>query len=670
MKRILLYTLAILFASLQTFAQTYTYDNLNRLTKVVYDNGTTVSYTYDELGNRTSKEVTGATAPKKAYAWLSSDGKTLTFCYDDSMMSKEGIIYNLNEDNQWPEYNAEYITKVVFDSSFADVRPTTTFMWFSGMKNLTTIENMQYLNTSDVTNMGFMFYECSSLKSVDVSHFDTSNVTNMDYMFATCSELTEIDVSHFDTSNTTSMISMFSDCYELVNLDLSHFDTSNVTNMFYMFYECSGLRSLDVSNFDTSNVSDMYKMFYGLKISSLDVSNFDISKCEDTRYMFSRCTKLESLCISSSMENLSETACEDVGWWKPCTLIAPEDFDFGVDVSGDSFTWKSGTFKLGNPMGAYAWLSSDGKTLTFCYDNIREERVGETYDLRDQEYWSPDWFAGFDTPSTINKVAFEPSFAKARPQYTCYWFAKMEELTDIIGLQNLNTSEVKSMYNMFNGCIGLTSLDLSHFNTSMVTNMGQMFDECKGLNTLDLSHFDTSNVTSMVFMFSDCSSLESVNLSSFNTSNVIQTHYMFRGCTSLKNIDIGHFDMSNVTSTTGMFYNCSDLQTLRIPSHMEDIDNSACAGVGTMNTPCTLITPRGFDFGVDTSGSYFVWKGGFFKLPDIPTDIGTMSEIPSSEEFDVYSLDGALLYRNITQEQLKLLPKGVYIRNGQKVVVK
>lgn len=63
MKRIrLLYTLAFLLTTLQTFAQTYTYDNLNRLTKVVYGNGVTVTYGYDVMGNRTSKTVTGATS--------------------------------------------------------------------------------------------------------------------------------------------------------------------------------------------------------------------------------------------------------------------------------------------------------------------------------------------------------------------------------------------------------------------------------------------------------------------------------------------------------------------------------------------------------------------------------------------------------------------------------
>ena len=64
MKQRLLYILALLFATLQTFAQTYTYDANNRLTKVVYGNGITVSYNYDALGNRTSKRVTGAASEK------------------------------------------------------------------------------------------------------------------------------------------------------------------------------------------------------------------------------------------------------------------------------------------------------------------------------------------------------------------------------------------------------------------------------------------------------------------------------------------------------------------------------------------------------------------------------------------------------------------------------
>ena len=58
MKHRILYTLVLLFATMQMQAQTYTYDNNNRLTKVVYGNGVMVSYTYDKLGNRLSKKVT------------------------------------------------------------------------------------------------------------------------------------------------------------------------------------------------------------------------------------------------------------------------------------------------------------------------------------------------------------------------------------------------------------------------------------------------------------------------------------------------------------------------------------------------------------------------------------------------------------------------------------
>ena len=47
---------------------------------------------------------------------------------------------------------------------------------------------------------------------------------------------------------------------------------------------------------------------------------------------------------------------------------------------------------------------------------------------------------------------------------------------------------------------------------------------------------------------------------------------------------------------------------------MENIDQYACSGVGNINAPCTIIAPEGFDFNVDTSGNYFVWKEGIFKL--------------------------------------------------------
>lgn len=237
---------------------------------------------------------------------------------------------------------------------------------------------------------------------------------------------------------------------------------------------------------------------------------------------------------------------------------------------------------------AYAWLSSDGKTLTFCYDDNRAQRSGNTYDLNSQDWVAPGWFPGFETNSDISQIVFEPSFANARPTHTSYWFVNMVNVKEIIGLKYLNTSNVKNMYNMFHGSSGLASLDLSNFDTSNVTHMGQMFDGCSGLKSIDLGHFDISKVTNMSFMFNNCSSLTS--------------------------LDLSNLDFSNVEDTYALIFHCSSLNDLIISSSMEDIDQYACSGVGTINSPCTIIAPEGFDFGVDTSGSYFVWKEGIFKL--------------------------------------------------------
>ena len=120
-------------------------------------------------------------------------------------------------------------------------------------------------NTSKVTDMRYMFRECGSLTSLDVSNFDTSKVTNMSGMFCYCSSLTSLDVSNFDTSKVTIMDSMFANCSGLTSLNVSCFNTSNVTNMDGMFGSCCSLTSLDLSGWDMSNVTDMISMFYGCR---------------------------------------------------------------------------------------------------------------------------------------------------------------------------------------------------------------------------------------------------------------------------------------------------------------------------------------------------------------------------------------------------------------------
>ena len=121
--------------------------------------------------------------------------------------------------------------------------------------------DLSKFNTSNVSYMNYMFYQCSGLTSLDLSNFDTSNVTNMNYMFSSCKTLTSLDLSNFNTSKVTSMYGMFSSCSGLTSLDLSNFNTSMVTTMREMFQKCSGLTYLNLTNFDTSNVTNMNNIF-------------------------------------------------------------------------------------------------------------------------------------------------------------------------------------------------------------------------------------------------------------------------------------------------------------------------------------------------------------------------------------------------------------------------
>jgi len=96
--------------------------------------------------------------------------------------------------------------------------------------------------------MNQMFNDCSNLNVIIFGEkFDTPNVTNMGYMFYGCGGLTTLDLSKFSTSNVIDMNHMFSGCSGLTSLDLSSFDTSKVTSMSYMFYGCNSLSLLDLS---------------------------------------------------------------------------------------------------------------------------------------------------------------------------------------------------------------------------------------------------------------------------------------------------------------------------------------------------------------------------------------------------------------------------------------
>jgi surface protein len=238
----------------------------------------------------------GGQTTAEPYAVLSENNTILTFYFDDQKEAKGGLSA---ERSSWSD-NAPNITSVVFDPSFANYTElSSTASWFNNFNRLLSLTGLEYLNTSKVTDMNNMFYYCTNLDSLDVSHFDTSNVTDMQKMFYGCQKLKALDLSNFNTSNVTDMNWMFAFCRGITELDLSNFITTNVTDMSYMFYECSNLSSLIIKEFDNNHLSDINRMFWNCtSLEELSLANFHTPNVKRMDEMFRKCTKLKVLDLS------------------------------------------------------------------------------------------------------------------------------------------------------------------------------------------------------------------------------------------------------------------------------------------------------------------------------------------------------------------------------------
>lgn len=174
---------------------------------------------------------------------------------------------------------------------------------YAGKIEMNGIEN---LDTSEVTDMSYMFTDGSQYTDLDLSSFDTSNVTTMSGMFLNCSKLTNLNLANFDTKNVVKLTNLFNGCSAIENINLSSFDTSNVTKMYAMFGNCENLKNVNLKNFDTSKVTDMEAMFLNCKsLSKIDLSNFNTSSVERLKRMFVNCELLTELDLSNfKTENL------------------------------------------------------------------------------------------------------------------------------------------------------------------------------------------------------------------------------------------------------------------------------------------------------------------------------------------------------------------------------
>ena len=570
------------------------FKNVNNLTVIVPTDNLDAVKTAFVSGQQFKVGVTGDfydKMPSKVpqVIWT-KDNQTLTFYYGTpvggtfngqpatQIWKDDQVLNNRSNSAAWISTVKGTMTNVVFDNSFINAEPTSTRGWFDSCTKLKTIEGMANLNTSKVTDMAYMFYNCLSLKDIDLSYVNTSNVTNMHALFWNIGS-TELDLSKFNTSKVTDMEGMFRYSSRLKKLDLSKFNTSSVTKAGSMFGSCSGLKEIKVSS-----------SFTLPKISS---------KQTDVFYNVTNC---EILTTSSQMSTVKPVFRDKLGFVENthgCYVESDKQTAQAIWTAGNSTL----TFFYGRQYYKGQKFYPNGQTVTAVWSgtDVTSTSVTSTNNVLNAP-WSTT------VRNSVTTVDFHESFnCNAAAPSKCYgWFYNFANLTTVKNIENLKTSNIYDFDRMFAGCVKLRYIEISKLTTPNARYMQSMFRDCHALTSIDCSNFTTKGVSNMHHMFSGCTSASTIKVADFNTQNVTSMECMFENCYYITELDVTNWNTSKVTNMSGMFYKCQRLKEIKgiykfdtqSVTNMKSMfyDCQALKGFGASNFKTSNVTDMSYMF--------------------------------------------------------------------------
>ena len=388
---------------------------------------------------------------------------------------------------------------------------------------------------------------------------------------------------------------------------LSNLNTSQTINMRYMFSNTvKGGRNIEsnissvleniFSILDFSNVKDISHMLDTQ--NHLNLGDFKINDTVVTDGCFEN---LSSLSIESSSINIPDNFFVGTGTKKPCIITAPDGFNFITSVIESSFEWKGGLFIRLEDVPPKPYIMSSGYYLSYlCNHPYEEETIVERNIVlrNDNMYEIKNYKRRLENLTDIIKYSlFIQVFDNDTYDDTNYDTFDYFNYSYIYDIEDISIFELEdSKWPHY----GITSSTQSYVSFSIDSS----FSEVRPKSTANWFDYDVSDFS--------ISGLEYLN-----TSEVTDMSFMFGGSNNgLLKLDISHFDTSKVTYSYGMLSGCKSLQKLYISSTMGNLSEYACYGVGSKDSPCIIYAPKGFNFGVNTSGT-FKWKGGYFSLVEL-----------------------------------------------------
>ena len=413
--------------------------------------------------------------------------------------------------------------------------------------NYTDMTDITNWNTSNVENMAFVF-SYNTATSVDLSNWDTSKVKDMQVMFYKSSITDYSSIYNWNTSKVENVYDLFGTNTAVTSLDLSNWDFSSCTNMSYAFYNNFNLTSLKLPQ-NINKVTTLQGTFNCAPLESLDVSNIDTSNCTNLGSTF-----------NAYYQNPNTNK---VTYYRIGALTGYENWNTSNVTSFE------GTFQCQDKLTSLDLSNWSFKNATdlrwmFTYCSGLQELK-----LRDVTNKSTSLHCMFYKCSSLTELNVS-NLCTSNCTSLGYTFEGCYNLQDLSTVENWDTSNVTNLAYTFAACNALTSLDLSKWNTSNVTNMCRLFsydssvkDNYMGLKEIKgLENWDTSKVKDMRLMFNGCQ-CSTYNIANWDTSKVTSMRAMFQLNPKLADASfVENWDVSNVTDTSWMFNTCDILPSL------------------------------------------------------------------------------------------------------------
>lgn len=530
------------------------------------------------------------------------------------------------------------------------------------------LKDIKYIKTDNFTSLNTFLYYCNHLESLDVSNWNTSNITELNFVFTCCESLRKIDgletwdvskvtdmdsvfgnipvkalnLSTWNTRNVTNMCKMFCDCTSLSELILpENFVTNKVTIINNMFQNCESLTNIDVSKWDVSNVTNFNFVFGGIGLKEIDLSSWNTGKATSMMSLFNGCHNLEKI-------NMSNWDCSKVTSmnfaFNGCILLKEIDMYNVTKTLPSTCTvdnlFGSGDFESKPEM---IFISSNNNAIKTNYSDrpyiYRNEYTVDTsleyingvlidWDKLERTYVT---VSGDASVSFVNN--FDPENAKSN--YLVDWgdgtldyelnhtyqtpgiytiktlnFATDGSYNEYDYFINNNTTARTLNFKVSNYpysnfdfmCAYMTSLsnlDVTNINTNNSTSMNSMFYNCETLSTtLDVTNWTIDNVNNLSYTFGKCKNLEIVGLENWNTKNLVDSSNLFYYCDKLKSIDLSSWDTSNLKIIDGMFSYCANLESINITnwdsSNLESAHDlfSGCQKLSNLQGITNLVTSK------------------------------------------------------------------------------